>query len=449
MSKSRKIGLGIVGTLLVLLIIGALYYFLVLTKPKNVFENATNQIVSKVNGLLKETSFFNANEELSLTANVKYSDSDNSVLSKYSYSAQIDLDKNNKNFLGSLNALKDNQEVIGASIQANDTKAYVNIPKIYDKSMIIGDTEELWDVLALNKLSNEDYIYLLNFMEKAFLNSLKNSDFQTSKENKERQITLTLEENRQKEIVNNIIEEIDKDSKAKSIIATMSDTEENEIINNLKQEANYLNGDKIEIIFNTKNFSHQITKIVIKENNVEQLSMTIDNDNYTIVSADLKISITKNNKNYDIKINEGNEEIGSITYKKEKATKWQAEFKIEDIHGTVSYDKVKKDNLKLGLSLTADNKFYNIEANITMQDKANIPEINPSNAVDIDDISENEAMEILTKLMENEFIKDISESLSSGYNNYADSYDYDFDFDSSDDYDLDFDYDYNDNGIEF
>ena len=316
MSKIKKIFIVIIGLLLLGTCGFTAYYLISLNNPQKLFTRTIDLAVSKTNNMINQNSLID-------TAQGKYSvntkvdiDVGDIVFSNYDYELEFNIDKNSKKLYAEVGALKKDNKVLSANILADSQNIYANLPELYSKTISLGSIANFWEMYEnVNTPQKEDYIYLLTFFKNSFLNSLTPKDYTSenitikvnNKDIKAKKSTLLLTKEKQKEILNNIINDIASDNKAKKLIATLMDIEEDKLIENLKKDNNY-EGEDLEFCMYTKLLTNKVVKInAYNAEKQEIFNLDIDDNIYNFYvysySTDIwnKNKVTKSTQNIIVK----------------------------------------------------------------------------------------------------------------------------------------------------
>ena len=438
MSQARKIALWLVGILLILAIGVGVYYFKFFNTPKRLFETSINTLYNNASKKLEKLNIINIQDNtLSLDTTINFSDSNKSVLGNYDYNFRLDYDKPNKKIYGEIAALKKNSKIISANLLANSQKAYVSIPETFNKVFDLGSTEEFWKMLdEIKTISGEDYSYLLTFVKNSLINSLKDSDFTTTKDANNKKTTLKLTKERQKEIVNSIIYNILNDQKAKTIMAKILDESEADLasyLNNAVKDAEF-NDYEISIYTNWLT-NNKIVQASIKENNQEIFNLKVNKDTYTIdlssysvdffdeskvTKTTINIVIKKENNKYIITISSEGKEYATLTVNEYNDNKIDLDYVIKinettetnnTITGKFTYAITKSEqntNIKASLNVNYDKENYTLNVDTNLKNTVNIPNINTNNVTTFDDLTDEDLTQIQNNLTKNNFFIDIA-----------------------------------------
>ena len=437
MSKSKKIALGFVGALLILLIgFGAFYYFY-FSNPKNVFKTNVNQLYNKIDEFINEDSLINLdNQKIAFDGTMSIDSNMSKTISKYNYNINLGLDLNSKNLYGSLSASNNNSNVIEGNVVVKDSNLFMSIPQLYSKTITSSLSNNFWEELKNTEtVSNDDYNYIIKFFKDEFLKNIDAKDFSKSKEKVNindkdmnlNKMVFKADKARQQEIINNISEAVDKDAKAKKILATILAVEESKVKEQLKD---MFISDNLEIDFYVKSFSSSMIKTDIIFDNQDKVEFESykgitnikfkDDENKNIV-----INIKNENNKNIIKYYYDNKEYATITVNDYSKTKLDAEYvvKVNDgvINGNIVVNSTKQSDNKVSYDVTSNASYelnnqkntINVKGTFNLSDELNIPNIDTTNTIDINSLSDSDMSEMYEKLLTNQFVLDFAQELQS------------------------------------
>lgn len=456
MSKIRKLFIGIVGILLLGVSGFTAYYFIFLNTPQKIFERSVNFVATKASSMINKKSLVDTSQgKYSVNAKIDYDDG-NTIFSNYNYELEFDIDENSKKIYADVGALKKDDKVISANILADSQNLYANIPELYSKTISLGSTAEFWEMYEnINKTPKEDYVYLLTFFKNSFLKSLTKKDYTSqnvtikvnNKDIKVKKSTLLLTKERQKEIIDNVINDIANDSKAKELLATLMEVEEDKLIDSLKEDNSNYEGENFELCIYTKLLTNQLIRInAYDEKKQELFKLDIYDNTYNFYiysySSDIwnedkvtkstqSIIVKKESKNkYNIKFFDENNEIATITVNEYTTTKIDLDYVIklnpqnkdEVIKGKYTSTTTQKDrnsaNIKTYLEINYKDNQFKINLDITQKNSVNIKNVDTKNVININDLTERDMNQIENNFMNNDLIKDFINE----YMNYSTTY---------------------------
>lgn len=378
--KNKKKGLIIGGIVVVLLLlVGTLTYFLMPVKPKKVFTTAIQEVYeaskSNFNGIFGGKYTFvtdihsqKENEEKILE-----------IINNLKISMDYGMDAKSKKMHITLDGDYKDKELLQATIDVQESNAYVFLQDIYSKNLLV-PIEGMDEIFKMLEKMNE-YEVILKHVKNALDKSLKEEYF--SKENatitlngKSVKVTenkLILDEKNQKELAYSLSDELNNEEFIESFsrISEMDKEEVKEMLKDMKENVELEDGTLYVSIY-TKGINNEFAGIEFKDNK----------DTISILKN------TETNYSYEIKVDDKNYK-GDVDIKiKDKDVNMKVSFDIEGISGSVTMNFV-------------ENK------------KVSLPEIDTTNAIPVENLSESEAMEILNNLQNKEGIIELMQTITS------------------------------------
>lgn len=378
--KNTKKGLIFGGIVVVLLLlVGTLTYFLMPVKPKKVFTTAIQEVYeaskSNFNGIFGgkytiSTDIHSDNKEIEKILE---------IVNKLNISMDMGVETKSKKMHIDLDSNYNNKELLKASIDVLDNNAYVFLNDIYNKNLLV-PMEGMDEMFSLME-NVKDYEIILKYFKDAFNKSLKDEYF--TKENKNITLNgksvkvtenkLTLDEKNQKELAYALSDELNNEEFIESFsrISDMDKEEVKEMLKDMKENIELEDGTLYVSIY-TKGINNEFAGIEFKD----------DKDVISILKN------TKTNYSYEIKVEDKDYKGNIEAVIKDNDMNLKVSFDIEGISGSITMDFV-------------ENK------------KVNLPEIDTTNAISVENLSENEAMEILNNLQNKEGIIELMQTITS------------------------------------
>ena len=303
--------------------------------PKQYYTNIINNIYEKGKEItdkydnsryLNETSIIDG--ELTLDSNMPGFEEYKNY--KLNYNFGIDY-KNKKVQLGA--GLADNSKTL------IDLYTYIEKELLYLKSnTIFSDIISFKDIVNITEsddsenkeISSDDLNYILMKTKDSIINSLDDKDFTTSRDkimisNKEtnvKKISYILDKEKDKKILNNIVNTYKSDDRILDILSKASSSSKEEI---KKQFDNYkVEGSDYNVAFNIYVNKNRIVKYEIYNINDDsnKFELLVDNNIYTINNQSTEVIINKKkDNNYLIELNNAGQRIANINYNKENDNK--------------------------------------------------------------------------------------------------------------------------------
>lgn len=423
--KSKTPLLVIVAVLAFLVIaLGASYF--VAKSPKSIFTRSINNLYKNIEVNLKENiKTLTTNFELKLNVDGNEENKElTDIVNNLSLNGNVNIDYINKLFLVNFNSTYDNDKLLDAEVQYQKGNAYVLLNNIFDKYIAVDSVEGMDDYFETVQIT-EDHKILVTEVKKALTKSLKSKFFETSKveleiNGKKENVTkntLKLTRENMTELTKEFLETLKNDDKFLRSYAIINNTDEVTVKDSLESAISSADGEDLaenagEVSLYTRGLFNELVKI--------EMIISEGNDS-------LELSLTKkDDNNYVAKL---------VTMDKE-------EF-ILNINVTKEGNKL---NLKLSTNVENQNILLDIKYGYEYDKEVTLKDV--SNSVNINELTEEQATEIMSKLSQNAGVQKIIEAISkieNDYGNIEDDFDYDFDDDSDDDNTFDDieDYDFN------
>lgn len=375
-AKKKTFPIGMLFVIFILLIIGGcFYYYFIIDSPKNLFLTI---IKDKFNGIkLDDTTYNIINYDYSFDINIETSNKEYldiiNILNQISITGHTDIDIKNKKNYTILNTLYQEKDLFGFEVYSeNSNNIYLKLNNIYDK-VIKSKIENKEDDInnTIDEISSKKIITSLT---NAIIDTSKNADYlkeyTTLNDNIVKKITLTINKQFKESFYNNLLN--DKDfitnySKYKGI------TEE-EVKEIIKKEKSSLGEETGEISLYLSILKNEFIMLDISSDN-DKVTITKENDKYnykiytdSIIEYQGYISIISNNNDYKI----------NITH--------------EDIEEELSFE---------------------INFNISYEYDNNINSLDTNNAIDYEDLTEEDMNQIMLNLMKNNVIMTLIEDINN------------------------------------
>ena len=265
-------------------------------------------------------------------------------------------------------------ELVDANIYIEDGNIYLYLNELYSKYIKYNYKK---DNSNSNKISNEDYKIIVSSIRTALNESLKEEYFTKSwtKVNGKsvNKVELLLDDKNIKIINENIINNLKNNNKLISSFRRITNKEETEVKKLLDNEVEKINNNKY---LDTKiSLYTSITKFVMLEVSNKNVQATINsNDNGFVY----KVADKENNNTYN------------------------GTFKIDIKDDNITYSNITKDDSSLEMNFSG-----------TIKHNTKIEKKNVSNNILLEDITDREYKEILSKIFNNKAFKRISEDISN------------------------------------
>lgn len=432
-NKSNKLLLLLIILLVVVLIGGLGLGYFISKSPKSIFTRSINKLYKNFSSNLKEdadtvTSNFSLKLNLDGTEDSK---AIMNIINNISLEGKVSIDYLNKLILVTLNSTYDNDKLINADIQYQKGNAYVLLNDIFDKYIVIGDMDELDNYFEKMQI-NKDHKIVIAEVKKALIKSLKSEYFESEKTEleinnvKENVVknNLKITKDNVAQIKKDFLTNLKNDDKFLESYAKLNDSDKDSVKESIQTSIDYatetdIEDDTLELNLYTKGFTNELVKVELLVKNGDEST---------------EISIIKNDdKNYKLKVVSADKEEVNININVEK----------------------EKDNTTLKISTAVEGQQMSLEIKYSGEYNKEVSAQDVSNSISIDELTEEQASEIMTKLLQNNGVKKLMEAINSIKSEIDDDFGVVFGNDSSDytDYDSDdysdFNYDFSDEDTDY
>lgn len=420
-TKSKTPLLIVVFVLVFLVLLLGVSYF-VTKSPKSIFTHSINNLYKNVEKNLKENAkTLSTNFEVKLNVDGNEENKElTDIVNNISLKGNVNVDYINKLFLVNFNSTYDNDKLLDAEIQYQKGNAYILLNDVFDKYITVDSMNEIDNYFETVQIT-EDHKILVTEVKKALTNSLESKFFETSKveleiNGKKENVTkntLKLTKENISELSKKFLETLKNDDKFLNSYAKINNTDEDAVKDSLEKAIDDINDEDLgqstgEISLYTKGLFNKLIKV--------EMLISEGNDS-------LELSLTKNDdNNYVAKL---------VTMDKE-------EYLLN-----INVQK-EGNSLNLKLSTNVDNQSilldikygYEYDKEVTLKDT--------SDSVNVNELTEEQATQIMNKLSQNAGIQKIIQAISKIESDYGDiesdfdNSSYDDTFDDTEDYDFNF-----------
>lgn len=399
--------------------------------PMGIYKDTINGIYKTLDNVLKENKDnilgtldiqkdpFIAEIEAKLESNMP--ELKNFTGLKYNIATSMDLA--NKKMNVSINIDESDKALLNLILSVIDENVYL---KVFDKVLDLGKEDifnnmDIDNYLKINgnemKYDYNNYSYILKEIKNILINSLDKNKFKmenttitiSNKEYKSKKVSYILDKENMERTLKYIKENILKDEKLIKVIAETTGVSTNELTEALKENTN-MNGYKdTKIILYTDKFNELIAgSFVVNEDEILKVDCINNEFNLVIEKDNQILKVTQDKKEHiTITFNEDNNQVFKIILEQNaKEYKIPFMFNIEgnEVNGTLELKNVEesKDSIAANFRFSLNTTISNEKIDFTLDGKyvlakANVNSLDTTGSIKINDISEEEAMEILNK----------------------------------------------------
>ena len=409
--------------LLIFLIVIAIcvfgFYKYVIWNNKGIFSSGINYTYKNIGnliGYLNDKNIFSKPTGIDGVLSVNTNDQNYRELNKYQFNLSAKIDLENKKFNDNTDVLKDDNQLLNLSYDYQNNNNYLDLNGIYDKTIKLVNSNQWIDWIFKN-FKKVDYVKLNSSMNtiKGIIND--NIDSNKLKLGKDtividdnsydlNYVSLNLSKEEYSKLLVNIINNIEDNHKLMDNLGNALNVSEETIHDNLSE----LLKDSLIGDFKTLELKVYVNGYMA---NVVGLSVVIDDDevlktidvnnnkinhikydNYDMLIVNNNVTINKDdNKILTAKINENSATVLDVDYvyieNKNYGNIHIERNSISDnlIHGKISFSLVNKDNINYSF-----NYDYSLNTDIKIDD------IDESNVIDINKLSEDDYLNIYQQL---------------------------------------------------
>ena len=376
-----------------------------LTETLNLDENTTN---TKITQTVTGSTRFNINPMLGNSEDGSDVVIGNLNNSTFNYEYRLDTESKRMYMDGSL--ILNATELLGINFYQAEDISYVFLRNIFDKYIVI-ENSDIFTYLEESNQAVDDVNYIYNKIIESLGNNITTDDIKVTNQDGKKKISLELNEERLNEISENIVNDLKKDDKAKEILGNSLDELEaaNSTFNSNKNTTTTNNGSLNYSIFLEKNeivtyefaIKDNDENYSIEFNNGSEKSFIIKEGN----TESLKAVIEESNDTTTINLSSDNTNIGTITINDNNIS-----FSIGDASTGVLVNANLTSSTENNVITTTFNMAIssygsNIDV-LTVTDTktvtdgvADFSNINPTNNIDINSLTETDITTIQTNLM--------------------------------------------------
>ena len=376
-----------------------------LAETLNLDKNTTN---TKITRTVTGSTRFNINPMLGNSEDGSDVIIGNLNNSTFNYEYRLDTESKRMYMDGSL--LLNATELLGINFYQAEDISYVFLRNIFDKYIVI-ENSDIFTYLEESDQAVDDVNYIYDKIIESLGNNITTDDIKVTNQDGKKKISLELNEERLNEISKNIVNDLKKDKKAKEILG--------EGLDNLEAARSTVNSNENTTTTNDSSLNYSIFlekneivtyEFAIKDND-ENYSIEFNNGNeksFVIKEGNtesLKAVIEESNGTTTINLSSDNTSIGTITINDNNIS-----FSIGDASTGVLLNANLTSSTENNIITTTFNMAIssygsNIDV-LTVTDTktvtdgvADFSNINPTNNIDINSLTETDITTIQTNLM--------------------------------------------------
>lgn len=370
-----------------------------LAETLNLDENTTN---TKITQTVTGSTRFNINPMLGNSEDGSDVIIGNLNNSTFNYEYRLDTESKRMYMDGSL--LLNATELLGINFYQAEDISYVFLRNIFDKYIVI-ENSDIFTYLEESNQTVDDVNYIYDKIIESLGNNITTDDIKVTNQDGKKKISLELNEERLNEISENIVNDLKKDDKAKEILGNSLDELDTTTSSSSSDNNNYLYYsiylEKDDIVTYEFGLNDSDGNYSIEFNNGSEKSFVIKEGN----TESLKAVIEESNGTTTINLSSDNTSIGTITINDNNIS-----FSIGDASTGVLLNanltsSIENNVITTTFNMAIENSGSNIDV-LTVTDTktvtdgvADFSNINPTNNIDINSLTETDITTIQTNLM--------------------------------------------------
>ena len=370
-----------------------------LAETLNLDENTTN---TKITQTVTGSTRFNINPMLGNSEDGSDVIIGNLNNSTFNYEYRLDTESKRMYMDGSL--LLNATELLGINFYQAEDISYVFLRNIFDKYIVI-ENSDIFTYLEESNQAVDDVNYIYDKIIESLGNNITTDDIKVTNQDGKKKISLELNEERLNEISKNIVNDLKKDKKAKEILGNSLDELDTTTSSSSSDNNNYLYYsiylEKDDIVTYEFGLNDSDGNYSIEFNNGSEKSFVIKEGN----TESLKAVIEESNDTTTINLSSDNTSIGTITINDNNIS-----FSIGDASTGVLLNanltsSTENNVITTTFNMAIENSGSNIDV-LTVTDTktvtdgvADFSNINPTNNIDINSLTETDITTIQTNLM--------------------------------------------------
>ena len=370
-----------------------------LTETLNLDENTTN---TKITQTVTGSTRFNINPMLGNSEDGTDVVIGNLNNSTFNYEYRLDTESKRMYMDGSL--LLNATELLGINFYQAEDISYVFLRNIFDKYIVI-ENSDIFTYLEESNQAVDDVNYIYDKIIESLGNNITTDDIKVTNQDGKKKISLELNEERLNEISKNIVNDLKKDDKAKEILGNSLDELDTTTSSSSSDNNSYLyysiyleKDDIVTYEFGVKDKDGDYS---IEFNNENEKSFVIKEGN----TESLKAVIEESNGTTTINLSSDNTSIGTITINDNNISLSIGDASTGVLLNANLTSSTENNVITTTFNMAISSYGSNIDV-LTVTDTktvtdgvADFSNINPTNNIDINSLTETDITTIQTNLM--------------------------------------------------
>ena len=370
-----------------------------LTETLNLDENTTN---TKITQTVTGSTRFNINPMLGNSEDGSDVIIGNLNNSTFNYEYRLDTESKRMYMDGSL--LLNATELLGINFYQAEDISYVFLRNIFDKYIVI-ENSDIFTYLEESNQTVDDVNYIYDKIIESLGNNITTDDIKVTNQDGKKKISLELNEERLNEISKNIVNDLKKDDKAKEILGNSLDELDTTTSSSSSDNNSYLyysiyleKDDIVTYEFGVKDKDGDYN---IEFNNGNEKSFVIKEGN----TESLKAVIEESNGTTTINLSSDNTSIGTVSINDNNISLSIGDASTGVLVNANLTSSTENNVITTTFNMAISSYGSNIDV-LTVTDTktvtdgvADFSNINPTNNIDINSLTETDITTIQTNLM--------------------------------------------------
>ena len=370
-----------------------------LTETLNLDENTTN---TKITQTVTGSTRFNINPMLGNSEDGTDVVIGNLNNSTFNYEYRLDTESKRMYMDGSL--LLNATELLGINFYQAEDISYVFLRNIFDKYIVI-ENSDIFTYLEESNQAVDDVNYIYDKIIESLGNNITTDDIKVTNQDGKKKISLELNEERLNEISKNIVNDLKKDDKAKEILGNSLDELDTTTSSSSSDNNSYLYYsiylEKDDIVTYEFGLNDSDGNYSIEFNNGSEKSFVIKEGN----TESLKAVIEESNGTTTINLSSDNTSIGTVSINDNNISLSIGDASTGVLVNANLTSSTENNIITTTFNMAISSYGSNIDV-LTVTDTktvtdgvADFSNINPTNNIDINSLTETDITTIQTNLM--------------------------------------------------
>lgn len=370
-----------------------------LTETLNLDKNTTN---TKITQTVTGSTRFNINTMLGNSEDGSDVVIGNLNNSTFNYEYRLDTESKRMYMDGSL--LLNATELLGINFYQAEDISYVFLRNIFDKYIVI-ENSDIFTYLEESNQAVEDVNYIYDKIIESLGNNITTDDIKVTNQDGKKKISLELNEERLNEISKNIVNDLKKDKKAKEILGNSLDELDTTTSSSSSDNNSYLYYsiylEKDDIVTYEFGLNDSDGNYSIEFNNGKEKSFVIKEGN----TESLKAVIEESNGTTTINLSSDNTSIGTVSINDNNISLSIGDASTGVLVNANLTSSTENNIITTTFNMAISSYGSNIDV-LTVTDTktvtdgvADFSNINPTNNIDINSLTETDITTIQTNLM--------------------------------------------------